>query len=96
MGRQWRYQALCNSILHLQDDAVRYLVVYDFKGKSSGELPKMFFRHLSRGIEKGLDINRVQKSVCECDLSGATFLGRILEDFNANFVTYQVIKLLES
>ncbi len=52
----------------------------------------MFYRHLSRG-EKGLDINRVQKSVFECDLSGATFLERILEDFDAAFITYQVVKI---
>ena len=67
------------------------MIVYDFKGKRSGEIPQMFYKHMSRGIEKGLDIKRIQKSVCECDIRGVTFLEAILEDFNANFVTYQVL-----
>jgi len=94
MGRRWRYQDLYNSLLHLEADSARYLIVYDFKGKSSGELPQMFYRHLSKGVEKGLGINRVQKSVCECDLRGVTFLEEILQDFNANFATYQVLERL--
>jgi len=92
MGRKWKYQQLYESVLHIQTDSTRYLVVYDFKGKSSGDLPQMFYRHLSRG-QRGLDIRRVQKSVFECDLRGATFLERILEDFNASFITYQVEKV---
>jgi len=96
MGRRWKYQDLYRSVLHLQGGSARYLVVYDFKGKSSGDLPQMFYRHLSRGRREGLDIRPVQKSVFECDLSGATFLERILEDFNASYVTYQVVKVLES
>lgn len=92
MGRKWEYQNLFNSVLRLQDDSTQYLVVYDFKGKSSGDLPQMFYRHLARG-EKGLDIKRVQKSVLECDLKGVTFLERILEDFDAAFITYQVVRI---
>ncbi len=91
MGRRWKYRELCDSVLRLQTNSSRYLVVYDFKGKSSGDLPQMFYRHLRRG-EKELDINRVQKSVFECDLRGTTFLGKILEDFGATFVIYQVVK----
>ena len=93
MGRRWKYRDLVDKLKTLEDDGKRYVVSYDFKGKRSGELPQMFYRHLPRGQEE-FDIQRVFKSTLETNFAGLQFLTQLLEDHGASYKTYEIARTI--
>jgi len=92
-GRKWGYEEYVKSLLESTDNQKgTRIVTYDFRGRTTGEIPSAFYHDIKRGLARGLKIKRIEGSVYLTSEAGAKFLVRLVKDYNkgAESKVYQV------
>ena len=92
-GRKWGYEEFVKGLLEkCSNQAETRIVTYDFRGRTSGQIPSAFYHDIRRGTARGLEIKRIEGSVYLASEAGAKFLVRLVKDYNkgAESKVYQV------
>jgi len=92
-GRKWGYEEYVQDLLESCDNEEgTRIVTYDFRGRTTGEIPVAFYHDIKRGVARGLKLKRIEGSVYLASEAGAKFLVRLVKDYNkgAESKVYQV------